>query len=95
MKRACGTAFLLAALFFFPFPNSLMAPGYQNLPELHVPSIREVACELPAPWNERAIKAMNETNWFYAESMHTVHFGGSVFRGFIYQLGLELFARQL
>ena len=95
MKRGCGMVFLLAALFFFPFPNSIMAPGYQSLPELHVPSLREVASELPPPWNERTINAMSQTSWFYVESMHTVHFGGAIFRTFLYNLGLKLFARQL
>lgn len=95
MKRTCGMAFVLATLFFFPFPNLLVAPGYGNLPDLRVPSVREAVAEFPPPWNERVNRVMNETSWFYSESMQTVHFAGYCFRGFIFKLGATLYSSLL
>lgn len=95
MKRTCGMAFILGVLFFFPFPNLLIAPGYQDLPHLRVPSVREVAAEMPAPWNERVVRVMDETSWFYSESIQTAHFAGHCFRNFLFQLSVRLYSSLL
>jgi hypothetical protein len=89
VKRACGTAFLLGVLFFFPFPNALMAPGYNQLPQLRVPQVREVASELPPPWNHRTVKVLDQSQWFFIESLNTAQLYGSVVRHFFVLLAVK------
>jgi hypothetical protein len=92
MKRVCGTAFLLGALFFFPFPNLLIAPGYASLPRLQVPTVREAVGELPSPWNHKVTRVMNETRWFYDELTLASRLLGHCFRNTLIQLGLRFVA---
>lgn len=91
MRRACGTAFLLGALFFFPFPNLLIAPGYSNLPELHVPTVREAVSELPPPWSERTLGAMDRTQWFVEESTLSARFFYGCFKDFLFRVGARIY----
>ncbi len=91
MKRACGTAFLLGALFFFPFPNLLIAPGYGQLPDLHVPSVNEVVRDLPESVRGRVEAVRVGAKRLLDDSTDVVGFYSSCVRGFIFRLGARLF----
>ncbi len=90
MKRACGTVFLLSALFFFPFPNPLLAPGYDHLPKLRVPTAREILSELPPPWNERTLDVVDQTRKFYFDCTETFQFFSDSSRNFVAGLFVKL-----
>lgn len=74
MSRTCGVTFALAFALFFPFPNVLVAPGYSVLPDIHMPTFRQTATELPPPWNHRSLRVLDETRWFYDETTHQFEF---------------------
>jgi len=92
MRRACGTAFLLGALFFFPFPNLLIAPGYSQLPKLHVPSLNEAVNELPESARVPMQAFWSETKFQYDQFTDAMGFYSRCFHGFLFQFTATFFS---
>jgi hypothetical protein len=86
VKRTCGMAFLLGTLFFFPFPNRLMAPGYGELPPLRVPTLREAVLELPPSWSAKIFSGVEQTRWTFFSATEYIRFLAICLRKFIVEL---------